>query len=127
MNGIKLVLDSTCVIDFLKNMLIMDDLGGSVVGIERYVSVITRMEALAYPSITPDEILRIRNFLGTCIVVPLDSKIEEVAIKISLATRKKLPDCIVAATGVIVGATIISRDDHLLDMDWPGLSVVSRL
>jgi predicted nucleic acid-binding protein len=39
--------------------------------------------------------------------------------------RPKLPDAIVAATAVVLGATLASEDDKLLKLKWDGYSVYS--
>ena len=33
----------------------------------------------------------------------------------------KLPDCIVAATSIILNAVLLTDDHHLLNLSWPGL------
>jgi predicted nucleic acid-binding protein len=125
MNGTKIVLDSTGVIKYLRNELSLDDIGGN--GIARYVSVITRMEALSYPDISPDEEQRALDFLSACTVIPLDRRLEEEAIKFRRFNKLRLPDTIIAATASLLGIILLSHDPHLLKAKWPGLTVVESL
>jgi predicted nucleic acid-binding protein len=87
----------------------------------QFVSVITRIELHAYPSITPEGELKIRSFLDGITVVPLNDEVEAEAIKIRRASKIKLPDCIIAATAIVLDAALLTRDDGLLKLDWPGL------
>ena len=121
----RIVLDSTAVIKYLQNELTLDDIGGN--GCERYVSVITRMEALSYPDITPEEEQRTLDFLSACIVIPLNRQVEKEAIQLRRSIKRRLPDSIVAATAVILGITLLSHDPHLVKASWPGLTVVDKL
>jgi predicted nucleic acid-binding protein len=121
----SLVLDSTAVIKYLQNELTLDDIGGN--GCERYVSVITCMEALSYPDITPGEERRVNDFLAACTVIPLNRQVMEEAVKFRRSSRRKLPDSIVAATAIVLGITLLSHDPHLLKTIYPGLTIVSKL
>jgi predicted nucleic acid-binding protein len=125
MNGTKILLDSTGVIKYLRNELSLDDIGGN--GIERYISIITRMEALSYPDITPDEEKRAHDFLSSCTVIPLDQRLEQEVIQFRRSSKRKLPDSIIAATAALLGITLLSHDPHLLKAVWPGLTVVDSL
>lgn len=86
----------------------------------RFVSVITRMELLAYPGISPSEEERIQRFLSDVFVVPLGDGIEATAIAIRRAKRLKLPDAIIAATSIFLTATLLTNDLHLTELIWPG-------
>jgi predicted nucleic acid-binding protein len=90
-----------------------------------FVSVITRIEILSYANLTPDEETKIRAFLKKCRVIPLNHKIERVAIKFRQLTKRKLPDSVIAATAITLGATLITRDAHLLGREYPGLQTIS--
>jgi predicted nucleic acid-binding protein len=121
----SLFLDSTAVIKYLRNELTIEDIGGN--GIERYISVVTRMEALSYPDMSPDEERRALAFLAKCTIIPLNRQVEEEAIKFRRANKRKLPDCIIAASAAFLGITLLSHDPHLLKSAWPGLTVVESL
>jgi predicted nucleic acid-binding protein len=127
MNG-KFVLDSTIFIDILNKLEGTEHLKEKLKDAERYISVITRMEVLSYPAAINDDIEnRIQNLLSEFSVIPLDDEVEKTCIAIRRTKSLKLPDAIIAATAFTLGATVLSRDEHLLELDWPGLPVVSGL
>ncbi|MDR1277541.1 MAG: type II toxin-antitoxin system VapC family toxin [Treponema sp.] len=127
MNESKFVLDSNVVIDFVKGALGDGPLMRLPVNGKLYVSVITRIESFAFQNLSPDEDRQIRLLLKILKVVPLTKKVEKNTILIRASTKRKLPDSIIAATAVSLGATLISRDPHMLKLDWPGLPVISSI
>jgi predicted nucleic acid-binding protein len=56
-------------------------------------------------------------------VVPLTEEIEEEAIKIRRDVKLKLPDSIIAATAVKLGAVLLTNDDEFVKKPIPGLAV----
>ena len=58
----------------------------------------------------------------TCTV---NEAIEKKAIEIRSAKSVKLPDCIVAATSIILDAILLTDDSDLLNLSWPGFRVQS--
>ena len=69
----------------------------------------------------------IREFLDDLIVTPLDEAVEQTAISIRRVTSVKLPDCIVAATSIVLNAILLTDDDQLLHLAWLGFRVVNIL
>jgi predicted nucleic acid-binding protein len=51
--------------------------------------------------------------------------IEKVAVEIRRNSKPKLklPDCIVAATAIVIGATLLTDDTELKALVWPRYSV----
>jgi predicted nucleic acid-binding protein len=94
-----------------------------------FISVISRMEVLAKPDHTAESEKEATDFLNKLTVVPLNDTIEHTAIQIRRigAPRLRLPDAIVAATAVILNAKLVSADDRLLKLAWPGLTAVPPL
>jgi predicted nucleic acid-binding protein len=91
---------------------------------EKYASVINRIELFAKPDITGAEIEGIEEFLADTTVILLDDTIEEETIKLCRANTKiKLSDCIVAATAIVLEATLLTDDDQLNKLVWPGYAV----
>jgi predicted nucleic acid-binding protein len=126
MNG-KFVLDSNRVIDLVDDKEGAGLLREKLKDVKRYISVVSRVEALASPKLSPEDDKIIRNFLKTFKVIPLNRKVEKNAIMLRRKTGLKLPDAIIAATALSLGADIISRDEHLLKLKVPGLRVVETL
>jgi predicted nucleic acid-binding protein len=78
--------------------------------------VITEIELLSYPSLTPDEETQIRDFLTKITVVGIESNIKEVAITLRKQYRLRLPDAIIAATAQSLNATLFTNDVRLANL-----------
>lgn len=91
----------------------------------RLASVITRMELLASPGIEPDEENDVHSFLSDVMVIPLTEEIETIAIAIRRHTRIKLPDAVIVATAISMNASLLTSDQRLANLEWPGLTVVN--
>jgi predicted nucleic acid-binding protein len=92
-----------------------------------FISVVSRMEILAKPDHTAESEKETSAFLRTLTVVPLTAAIERAATYIRRAgsPRLKLPDAIVAATAVILNVSLVTADDRLAKLAWPGFTVFS--
>jgi predicted nucleic acid-binding protein len=77
------------------------------------VSVITEMELLAWPSLTPEEETKVRAFLDTVEVCELTPGIRAEAVRLRRVERLKLPDAIVCATALEHGAELWTNDAAL--------------
>ena len=81
-----------------------------------FVSVITEIELLSYPSLSPDEEAQIRDFLTKITVVGIESSIKELAIALRKQYRLRLPDAIIAATAQSLNATLFTNDVRLANL-----------
>ena len=81
-----------------------------------FVSVITEIELLSYPSLSPDEEAQIRDFLTKITVVGIESNIKELAIALRKQYRLRLPDAIIAATAQSLNATLFTNDVRLANL-----------
>ena len=89
-----------------------------------YTSVISRIELLSFHDISPFEERKILEILDGTSVLILNAKIEDIAIIFRRATRRKLPDAIVAASAISIGATLVTSDKDLAGTDYPGLKTI---
>jgi predicted nucleic acid-binding protein len=114
----QFVLDTNVIIRFLDGTL------RALPSEDRFVSVITEMELLAFPSLTIEGETEIQNFLDTVTIIPLTNDIKDAAIRIRRfgSPRLKLPDAIIMATAVIGGKTLITDDIDMLNLTWSGLT-----
>jgi predicted nucleic acid-binding protein len=119
----KYVLDSNIFISFVKGLLGTAPAAALPVDGKIYMSVITRIEALAYPQMTANEKEKILAVLRYIPVISLNKKVERNTILFRTKTKLKLPDCIVAATAIVLDAVLLSNDAGLLNAGWPGLVV----
>jgi predicted nucleic acid-binding protein len=121
MNGTNVVLDTCAVVKLLDRQYDLLSLGINIDEAALFTSVITRMELLSKRNITEDEESDIQEFLDDLVVVPLNSAIEQKAVEIRRVSSVKLPDCIIAATSIILDAVLLTDDDDLLKLSWLGL------
>jgi predicted nucleic acid-binding protein len=124
MNGNKFVLDTNTVINYLNDKITLPN-GGDDEDPEFFISVITELELFSKPAITPEEESKISGFLTDNVtVVDIDPHIKNETIAIRRSTKIKLPDCIIAATSIVLGATLLTHDSgDLLPLARPGFNV----
>lgn len=88
--------------------------------IGRYgASVITEMELLAWPSLTPQEESRVNEFLQTVAVCELTPAIRQQAVRLRREQGLRLPDAIICATALEFQADLWTNDQRLFKV--PGL------
>jgi predicted nucleic acid-binding protein len=122
----RFIFDSTVVINHLNKKLNLDDFFAASPESEWLISVITEIEALSKPDMTAEEKQETRKFLARFKAVNIIPAIKDMTIEIRQATRLKLPDAVIAATAIILNATLLSNDLHFLrTFSWPGLTVQS--
>lgn len=121
MTGSNLVLDTNIVLGYLSGKAFAVDFLNEHPEDDLFVSAITRMELLSFPEITDDEEQAVTEFLDCVGVMPVDPVIENAAIQIRRATKRKLPDCIIAATALRLEATLVTCDSQLANTEYPGL------
>jgi predicted nucleic acid-binding protein len=77
---------------------------------EGKISVITKIEALAFPGLTYKEEGRVKQFLMNFEVVELTDGVIERAIGLRKQYKVRLPDALVAATAMEKEAVLITRN-----------------
>ena len=126
MNGLtenRFVLDTNAVI-FLttKGNVIPPDLEEALNQADLFTSVISEIEVFSKPALPPDEEENLRFFLSEKIVViDLTREVKKETIMLRRSTKLKLPDSIVAATSIVLDATLLTDDKQLLNLSCPGL------
>ena len=121
MNGTRIAFDTCSVIKLLDRQYDLSFLDINVNKAQLLSSVIVRMELLSKRNIQDDEERDILGFLDNLIIVPINEAIERKAIEIRRTAPIKLPDSIIAATSIVFDAVLLTDDDHLLNLSWPGL------
>ncbi|MCP6757303.1 MAG: type II toxin-antitoxin system VapC family toxin [Fischerella sp. CENA71] len=81
-----------------------------------FISVITEIELLSYPSLSPDEETQIIDFLNKISVFSIDSEIKNLTISLRKQYRLRLPDAIIAATAQSLNATLFTNDVKLTNV-----------
>jgi len=75
------------------------------------ISVITRIEFLAWPNLDDLQRELARRMLNSVDTAPLTEEIEEEVIALRKQRTLKLPDAIIAATALVLGAPLVTNDD----------------
>ena len=121
----SVVFDSNVVIDLFKGRLDIAAFRRAAAGKAQCLSSMSRMELLSFPEITHDEEYKIIVFLSNRTIIAIDNTIEKLAIEFRRTTARKLPDSIIAATAITLNAPLITNDQHLLKLVFPGFTAVS--
>jgi len=120
------VLDTNAVI-FLttKGNTIPIDLCNKLNEADLFISAITEIELFAKPAMSLDEEEKLRSFIADrLLVIDLTSDVKNETVALRRAIKLKLPDCIVAATAIVLNARLLTSDDKLLRLEWPGFDVI---
>ena len=87
-----------------------------------FISVISEIELFSKPALPLNEEENLRAFISDRIsIADITSAVKKETISLRRSTRLKLPDCIVAATGIVFNAVLLTADKELLNLSWPGL------
>jgi len=121
----RFVLDTNAVIYLTtKGKVIPPDLENTLNEADLFISAITEIELFAKPELPPDEEKGLRAFLSDRIsIIDLTNEIKKETIILRRSTRNKLPDCIIAATAIVLNATLLTTDLKLLQLEWSGFKV----
>jgi predicted nucleic acid-binding protein len=99
--GKKLLLDTNIAIYFLLTAIPANEVE---------ISFITKIELLAYPSITPEEEMAAQTFLSFFNIITIDASIINKTIAIRKEVKIKLPDAIIAATALVNNLQLLSSN-----------------
>ncbi len=107
--GVKYLIDTNIAIEYLNNTLPED--GALLIDkIDSQISIITRMEMLAWPKATSLQIQLLQSFIDASVIFHLDELVVLKAIDIRKNFRTKLPDAIIAATAIVNNLNLITRN-----------------
>jgi len=107
MNGNNIVADTSLLINFFNGR---EPARKILQGQQIWISVITEMELLSFPTLKSNEIKLINSFLKDCIILDLTKPIKQVAINLRRNRKLKLPDSIIAATSIHLGFPLVTMD-----------------
>ena len=110
--GARILLDTNCVIYYLNGVLPESAREALNVrlAIEANISVISKIELLGYSPPSNVSLKPVQDFVDTSTIFPLDEVIVQKTIEIRRIKKVKLPDAVIAATALIYGLEIISRN-----------------
>lgn len=115
MNGIDYLLDTNFILGLLKAAPETLALVGQrpIDARQCAYSAITRMELLGFPGLTSSEEVLIQSKLGQLIHSPITPAVEDEVIRLRRAHTIKLPDAIIAASALTLGAELLTHDQKL--------------
>jgi predicted nucleic acid-binding protein len=105
-------LDTNCLIYYFKGEEKVIDLIQNLI-LERatiFISIITKVEVLAYPEITPGEEKTFLEMMKNMILIEFDDKLTNLVVDLRRKHKIKLPDAIIAATSLYTNSTLITRN-----------------
>ena len=117
-----ILLDTNILLYFLGGKLVNPLPSG-----QYFVSVITEIELLSYPSLSSVEETQIIDFLKKITSVGVDNNIKNLTIAIRKQYKLKLPDAIIVATAKSLNATLFTNDvklTNVMEINTQSLEVV---
>jgi predicted nucleic acid-binding protein len=75
------------------------------------ISVISQIELLGFAFPTSDVKIKTERLINQCTIFPLNDQVVAKTIELRQQYRVKLPDAIIAATAIVFGLTLLSRND----------------
>jgi len=106
MSGNKLLLDTNVVLYVLMGD---ETIASFINGKELYLSIISELELLAFKNISQKESKAIESFIHELKVENISEEVKAAAIDIRKSTYLKLPDCIIAATSLVLNIPTSNR------------------
>jgi predicted nucleic acid-binding protein len=118
--GKRYLIDSNSLIEYTGRLLpgYASARLSSIIDTDFNISFINKIEVLGHRTAN----LAWQNFIGKANVIGLNDAIIEQTIEIRKTCKIKIPDAIVAATAMVEGLTLITRDTNDF-LNVPGLQV----
>jgi predicted nucleic acid-binding protein len=116
----RFLLDSNILIDTLNRKLDLLAFLDTLPECELYINLVAEIETLAKPDMTAAEETEARALLASFKWVEIDFPTRNETIRIRRDKSLLIPDALIAASAIILNATVLSNDPHLLDYQWPG-------
>ena len=87
------------------------------------ISILSEIEVLGFKGLSTSDLDHLRNLIADLTVVPIDDAIKEKTIELRSTTNLRLPDAIIVATALVIGADLMTNDQSLLK--FPGLTTLA--
>ena len=113
MNGSRLCVDTNILLYFLNGDADVVEMLSDKIPV---ISIISELEMLSYPLITPESEKTIQGLLANCVIVDISHDIKHHAIEIRRRFSLKLPDAIIAATALEQTLPLLTADKQFLKL-----------
>ena len=113
--GTSYLLDTNTVIYYLDALLpekALDFVEENLDKTGSFISIISKIELLGWQAPSERAMQVVEHFVSDSIVFPLTESVAEKTIEIRRARKNKLPDAVIAATALVDGFTLVSRNDE---------------
>jgi predicted nucleic acid-binding protein len=107
--GQGFLIDTNIVIDTLGNKLPPEGVA-FIKTIPPIISVVTQIELLGWYRVAANDLILLTDFVNKASIFPLDPSIVQQTIILRQYHKIKTPDAIIAATALIHGLTLVSRN-----------------
>ena len=121
----RFLLDSSVIIDTLNRKLDLLSFLDTFPDCEAYISPVVMIEVLSKADMSRHEEVSARLLLDSFILAEIDKPICEAAIKIRRSRELRFPDALIAASAIILNATVLSNDSHLLNYQQIGYKAIT--
>jgi len=103
------LMDSNVVIDFFNGKLPVKA-KEMIIDLSPEISVITQIEILSNKSIGLDEYNNLVRFVDMATIHQIDNRVVQQTIELRQNYKMKTPDAIIAATAMVLGVPLLSRN-----------------
>jgi predicted nucleic acid-binding protein len=125
MNGIEI--HAFCDTNIAMYLLSGDEkLAELLQGMDAKLSVISELELLSKPYITPAEKTKTKAFISQCTVIELSPTIKEAVIELRQKIKIKHPDAIIAASAITMGLPLITADKQFEKVSGLDVIIIKR-
>ena len=107
MSGDSILADTSLIINLFNGVKEIEEL---ISGRSLFISVISEIEVLSFPNITPSEKTLIKDFFSGCYIIDMEPAIKDITIEIRSKYKVKLPDAIIAATAIYFDLPLFTMD-----------------
>ena len=119
MNG-KFLLDTNVIINSINNKIKLP--------LNEYsCSIVTEMELLSFPKLTPQESIEIRRYLSFMKIININEQIKEKTIELRKRYKIKLPDSIICASAIFNNLILAINDLALFKIENLNIILLEQL
>jgi len=112
MNGTdRYLIDTNILIYFLQGEEVASSFFKNIMDKKLYISLINKIEVLAFPDLSENEEMEIKQFLLNFITLNVDDPVAEETIRIRKMYKLKLGDALISATSIMHDAVLVSRNE----------------